>query len=95
MATSKVKKAQDNNDPAGAETISEAQAEENAGRSAFDPNAPTDLRTGLATGSNAANPDQPDGHVTQTTVVPLNPEEPSTAENTVVLTADGKKGPAA
>lgn len=55
----------------------------------------TELRTGLATGSNAANPDQPDGHVTQTTVVPLNEGEPSTAENTVVLTEDGKKGPAA
>lgn len=54
-----------------------------------------ELRTGLATGSNAANPDQPDGHVTQTTVVPLLPDEESSTANTVVLTDEGKKGPAA
>lgn len=54
-----------------------------------------ELRTGLATGSQAANPDQPDGHVTQTTVVPLNEGTPSTAAQTVVLTSEGKKGPAA
>lgn len=54
-----------------------------------------ELRTGLATGSNALNPDQPDGHVTQATMVPLNDGEPSTTANTVVLTDDGKKGPAA
>lgn len=54
-----------------------------------------ELRGGLATGSNAANPDQPDGHVLQTTVVPVNEGDPSTAENSVVLKEDGKKGPAA
>jgi hypothetical protein len=54
-----------------------------------------ELRTGLATGTQSTNPDQPDGHVTQTTVVPLNEGEPSTAANTVLIKEDGKKGPAA
>lgn len=55
----------------------------------------SELRTGLATGSNAANPDQPDGNVLQTTVVPSSPDEDTSVGLSVLVTADGKKGPAA
>lgn len=71
------------------ETVTEAEA----GAAAAERS--DEVRAGLATGSNAANPDQPDGHVLQTTVTPANPGEPSTAANSVILTADGKDGPAA
>lgn len=54
-----------------------------------------ELRAGLATGSNASNPDLPDGHVVQATVEGLSPDKPASAENSVVLTGEGKKGPAA
>lgn len=74
----------------GRETVTEAEAGVQNNETGND-----ELRTGLATGSNASNPDQPDGHVTQTTVEPLNPDEDSTAANTVVLTDEGKEGPAA
>ena len=72
------------------ETVTEAQAGVQREENKAD-----ELRTGLATGSNAANPDQPDGHVTQTTVEPLNPDKEATAANSVVIKDDGKKGPAA
>lgn len=62
---------------------------------ARDDSARDELRAGLATGSNAANPDQPDGHVIQTTVEGLNPDKEATAANSVVLTDEGKDGPAA
>lgn len=54
-----------------------------------------ELRVGLATGSNAQNPDQPDGHVLQTTVVPSSPDKDTSADLSVAIKADGKKGPAA
>jgi hypothetical protein len=53
----------------------------------------TELRAGLATGSQAANPDQPDGHVTQTTVVPLESGRGRRPRSeTVVVTDDGQEG---
>lgn len=55
----------------------------------------TELRAGLATGSQAANPDQPDGHVLQTSVVPSSPDKETSADLSVVIKDDGKKGPAA
>jgi hypothetical protein len=57
--------------------------------------ASTELRAGLATGSQAANPDQPDGHVLQTSVVASSPDKATTADLSVVVKDDGKKGPAA
>lgn len=55
----------------------------------------TELRAGLATGSQAANPDQPDGNVIQTSVVPSSPDKDTSADLSVVVKDDGKKGPAA
>lgn len=72
------------------EVVTEAQAGVQR-----DENAADELRVGLATGSNASNPDQPDGHVIQSTVVPSSPEEPTTADLSVAVTPDGKDGPAA
>ena len=72
------------------ETVTEAQAGVQR-----DDAATPELRTGLASGSNASNPDQPDGHVLQATVVPLSPEEATTPDLSVVVTSEGKKGPAA
>lgn len=57
--------------------------------------ASTEVRAGLATGSQAANPDQPDGHVLQTSVVPSSPDKDTSADLSVVVKEDGKKGPAA
>lgn len=54
-----------------------------------------ELRAGLATGSQAANPDQPDGHVLQTSVVPSSPDKDTHVDLSVVVKDDGKKGPAA
>lgn len=57
--------------------------------------ASSELRAGLATGSQAANPDQPDGHVIQTSVEGLSPDKDSHPDLSVVVKEDGKKGPAA
>lgn len=72
------------------EKVTEAEAAESA------PDAKADeLRVGLATGSNASNPDQPDGTVLQTTVVPSSPDKDTTPALSVAVTDEGKKGPAA
>lgn len=71
------------------ETVTEAEAGVQAEA------ASTELRVGLATGSQAANPDQPDGHVLQTSVVPSSPDEATSQDLSVLVKDDGKKGPAA
>lgn len=71
------------------EKVTEAEA----GVQAADP--ATELRAGLATGSNAANPEQPDGNVLQITTVPSSPDKDTHSDLSVVVKEDGKKGPAA
>lgn len=76
-------------DPSKAETVTH----EESGVGGVD--ASQEVRAGLATGSNAGKEDQPDSLVIDTTIVPSSPDEKTTADLSVVVTEDGKKGPAA
>jgi hypothetical protein len=73
----------------GPEQVTEAEAGVQREDPEFD-----EQRAGLATGSQAANPHQPDRSVIQTTTVPLAPEEPSHSDLSVLVDSEGNDGPA-
>jgi hypothetical protein len=76
-------------DEAAAATVTDAEAGVQREEPRFD-----EQRAGLATGSQAANPSQPDSSVIQTTTVPLKAGEPSKPEHSVLVDSEGNDGPA-
>jgi hypothetical protein len=83
-------KAAENNDPANAETVTHEESGVQRDGSGTD-----EVRVGLATGSLAGSPDIPDKLPINKTVEGVKPEENTSADLSVAVKADGKKGPAA